>query len=65
MNITDISYDDWQYIFKKHPGVEATITSCGLHNEALRLTNELKNMSGFVDPRRKQWIEKRLSEIVY
>ena len=65
MNNIDIHEEDWQYIFKKHPGVEATILACGLYNEAKRLTNEIKDCAEFIDPLRKSWVEKRLKELSY
>ena len=62
MNLTDIHYEDWQYIFRCYPGLEMKLTHCALWNEALRLTKELKE-NVFIDQRRKVWVETRLSEL--
>ncbi|MFA5154275.1 MAG: hypothetical protein WC554_17120 [Clostridia bacterium] len=64
MNLMDISHDDWQYLFKCYPGLEARMINCALWNEARRLTQERKGMNNnWVDPRRKTWVESRLLEL--
>lgn len=61
MNPNYLTPKDWTYLYKKYPGLQASLEYLSILNEYNALMQE--SCSDYLKPERRQWVTERLNHL--